>query len=210
MQSGEVVRELARASPDEKRTEQKKERRHQNGEAIVVCSYPVHSITNHKIGGRRAVGAKRDTTARVPPGSFWNNHSLERKPNEFDVGRGLDVFVADDEIERGIWFRRGRGRRRCRGAFDFGRLRCRLRARRSLVLLVSHVQRANDEKLLVRARDLIDHTARRARRRSKTHIERAAFDQFRPGRAIGRATGARRSGSRRGRQPRVPPAAVRV
>ena len=69
------------------------------------------------------------------------------------------------------------------------------------VLLVVDVQRANDEKLLVRARDLIENSACRARRRSKTSLRRPLRStSFGP---VARWTGRRareEDGSRRRRQ----------
>ena len=86
---------------------------------------------------------------------------LKSEPDQLDPGRGFDVFVTDDEIERGSRrrFRRSSwsgGRRR-------GRCTCTLLTRRPFVLFISHVQNANDIKLLGRAGDLIQHLSCGAR-----------------------------------------------
>src|SRR4051812_20176390 len=99
-----MIRELARISPDKKRAEKKDKRTEQNGEPIVICANPVHqkkqSILILAGTDRRAVrnGA---TSGRALPVLSAAVFISKNKPNEFDIGGGLNVFVPDDEIHNG-------------------------------------------------------------------------------------------------------------
>ena len=103
---------------------------------------------------------------------------LKGESQHLDRGRDFDVLIANDEIQRSIarLFRSCRlGPRRVWFSGLF--------ARRTFVLFIVHVQRANDEKLPTRTCDLIQDFSRRSRRCFKRNVDNVALQQCRGSRA---------------------------
>ena len=88
-----------------------------------------------------------------------HENSLESEIHELDSGRKIDVFVADDKIQRPR-----RRRTRGRDSLDRGdgwdsRSSGRIFPSWPLILLVLNIDRANNEKLVAGRGDLIDYLA---------------------------------------------------